>query len=113
MERKWVGLLTCMALFCGSLLNGCGSGPGAGDARMAFEDTIPCAACPGIIMNVQFDTGRHSCIRTMTYLEVGSGEQPSEPPSLMRISYAVVCLKKHNRRQYARFLPVNQPVLPE
>src|SRR3546814_18909271 len=63
-----------MALFCGSLLNCCGSGPGAGDARMVFEDTIPCADCPGIIMNVQFDTATHSYIRTMTYLEATDSE---------------------------------------
>lgn len=34
-----------------------------------YEDTIPCADCPGIIMNIRFNTTDLSYERSLTYLE--------------------------------------------
>lgn len=45
-----------------------GSAPG-GETEIVFEDTIPCADCPGIIMQMRFDTAAHTYTRNMTYLE--------------------------------------------
>lgn len=64
-------MLAAAALCSASqLLNACGpAGQESAGHEMVFEDTIPCADCPGIIMQVSFDTADHTYKRTMTYLE--------------------------------------------
>lgn len=59
------------------LLAACGSGkPGMNE--LAFRDTIPCANCPGIIMELRLDTAKGSYTRKMTYLEGGKDGEDTQ-----------------------------------
>ncbi|MFS8617665.1 MAG: copper resistance protein NlpE N-terminal domain-containing protein [Solitalea sp.] len=56
------------------LLTACGSLGRKSGAELVFEGTIPCADCPGIIMQIRLDTVERTYIRHMTYLEAENGK---------------------------------------
>src|SRR3546814_1994745 len=57
---------------------------------------------------------RHSCARLVNPHSYRSEEHTSELQSLMRISYAVFCLKKHKHNQYINTCasPMHNHVIP-
>lgn len=52
----------------------CGPAGKNSGSELIFEGTIPCADCPGIVMEVRLDTAKHTYIRNMTYLEAQNGK---------------------------------------
>lgn len=58
-------------LFSSALLflSACNPAGAPGTGTIVYEDTIPCADCPGIIMSIALDTADGTYTRNMTYLE--------------------------------------------
>lgn len=72
-------LRTMAVLSAGLLPVACSpGGGGAGKTEIVFEDTIPCADCPGIIMQMRFDTIAGTYVRNMTYLEAAEDGKDME-----------------------------------
>lgn len=59
----------CLLFSVALILSACDPAGTPGTGTIVYEDTIPCADCPGIIMSIGLDTSAGTYTRNMTYLE--------------------------------------------
>src|SRR3546814_5061457 len=67
--------------------------------RQGVHDELPRIACPVLVMVGEQDTATVPAKAERIHAAIRSEEHTSELQSLMRISYAVFCLKKNNREK--------------